>query len=102
MLHELRARVEHAGLGGELSYCRTPAGVEVDFIWSGPERSVAIEVKAATIWRAGDGASLKDLHRRKVVARVVGVYRGEHPLRDGPVHVWPVRDFLARLPTIIR
>jgi predicted AAA+ superfamily ATPase len=102
MLHELRAHVEHAGVGGELSYYRTPAGVEVDFIWSGPVSSVAIEVKAATTWRSADGVALKDLHRRKVVPRVVGVYRGDHPLRDGPVHVWPVRDFLARLARIIR
>jgi predicted AAA+ superfamily ATPase len=102
MFHELRAHLDHAGVGGELSYYRTPAGVEVDFIWSGPGTSVAIEVKAATTWRSADGASLKDLYRRKVAARVVGVYRGEHPLRDGPVYVWPVRDFLARLPSIIR
>ena len=47
ILHELRAHLAHRGLGGELAYYRTPSGVEVDFVWTGPEHAVGIEVKAA-------------------------------------------------------
>jgi predicted AAA+ superfamily ATPase len=101
ILHELRAHLAHAGAGGELSYYRTPAGVEVDFVWSGPERAVGIEVKAAKRWRPADGVGLRDLHARGAIRRAIGIYGGEHALRDGPIQVFPIKDFLDRLPELV-
>ncbi|MCX6551601.1 MAG: DUF4143 domain-containing protein [Acidobacteria bacterium] len=101
LLHELRAHLTYAGAGGELSYYRTPAGVEVDFIWSGPRTTVGIEVKAALRWRPADGAGLKDLHARGVVRRAIGVYGGDRPLKDGPILVLPITQFLRQLPDLI-
>jgi uncharacterized protein len=101
VLHELRAQLAHANLGGDLSYYRTPAGVEVDFVWTGPTHTVALEVKSATRWRPADGAPLRELVERGVVQRAIGVYRGEHALKDGPVLVLPVAEFFARLPELI-
>jgi predicted AAA+ superfamily ATPase len=101
VLHELRAHLAYADVGGDLAYYRTPSGVEVDFIWTGPEHAVGIEVKASAHWRRADGAALADLHARKVIRKAFAVYGGEHPLRDGPVHVLPIEDFLGRLPDIV-
>jgi predicted AAA+ superfamily ATPase len=101
VLHELRAHLAYADVGGDLAYYRTPSGVEVDFIWTGPEHAVGIEVKASAHWRRADGAALADLHAHKVIRKAFAVYGGEHPLRDGPVHVLPIEDFLGRLPDIV-
>jgi predicted AAA+ superfamily ATPase len=101
VLHELRAHIAQSASGGELTYYRTPAGVEVDFIWNGPETVVGIEVKAASRWRRGDGAALRDLHERGVIRKAVGVYTGEYAQRDGPVRVLPVAEFLDALPRLL-
>ncbi len=100
-LHELRAHLAHADLGGDLTYYRTAAGREVDFVWTGPSHAVGVEVKATTRWRPADGAPLKDLLERGAIGRAVGVYRGEHPLQDGPILVLPVQDFFSRLPEVL-
>jgi predicted AAA+ superfamily ATPase len=102
MLHELRAHLAFTNIGGDLSYYRTPSGVEVDFIWTGPKHSVGIEVKSSEVWRRGFGSALRELHDRKVIRRAVGVYEGEHAQKDGPVEILPVREFFQRLPGILR
>jgi len=101
VLHELRAHLAHAGVGGDLAYYRTPSGVEVDVIWTGPEYAVGIEVKASARWRSADGAALADLHARKVIRKAFALYGGEHPLRDGPVRVLPVQDFFDNLSDLV-
>jgi predicted AAA+ superfamily ATPase len=101
MLHEIRAHLAHAGLGGELAYYRTPAGVEVDFVWTGGRRAVGIEVKAVRRWRSEDGAALRDLHARGVIQVAAAVYGGEHAQKDGPVTVLPIVEFLQRLPDLL-
>ncbi|MBI5502620.1 MAG: ATP-binding protein [Deltaproteobacteria bacterium] len=102
LLHELRAHINVSGCGGELSYYRTGAGVEVDFVWSGPDHAVGIEVKAGGAWRHEAGRGLRELLQQKVVARAVGVFTGERAVRDGEVTAYPVREFLRRLPELIR
>ncbi len=101
MFHEIRAHLAHSGVGGELSYYRTPAGVEVDFVWTAPRRAVGIEVKATRRWRRQDGDALRDLHARRVIRRAVAVYDGEHAQQDGPVTVLPVLEFLRELPELL-
>lgn len=101
ILHELRAHLAHRDLGGDLAYYRTPAGSEVDFVWTGSGHAVGIEVKAATRWRPADGRGLRDLHQRGVIRHAFGVYRGTHAQKDGPILVLPVREFLDRLPIVI-
>jgi len=97
VLHELRAWVNRSGCGGQLAYWRTPSGSEVDFIWSRAGKAVGIEVKAASRWRRGDGAALKQLREDLHVRRAFGVYLGREALRDGPIDVLPLRQFLLRL-----
>jgi predicted AAA+ superfamily ATPase len=97
VLHELRAWVNRSGCGGQLAYWRTPSGSEVDFVWSRAGTVVGIEVKAANRWRRGDGAALKQLREDKHVRRAFGVYLGREALRDGPIDVLPLQQFLLRL-----
>ena len=85
-----------------MSYYRTPSGVEVDFIWTGPKHSVGIEVKASPTWRRSYVAPLLELQERKVIRRAVGVYEGEHAQRHGALEVLPLREFLERLPELVR
>ena len=101
ILHEVRAHLAHADLGGGLAYYRTPSRVEVDVIWTGSDHSVGIEVKAASRWRPDDGFGLRELHERGVIQRAIGVYRGEHAQKDGPITVLPVGEFLAQLPVLV-
>ncbi|MBI4517649.1 MAG: ATP-binding protein [Deltaproteobacteria bacterium] len=97
VLHELRAYLNRSGCGGQLAYWRTPAGSEVDFVWTRADSAVGIEVKAATRWRQGDGAALKHLAEEKHLKRAFGVYLGREPLRDGAALILPLREFLDRL-----
>ncbi len=97
ILHELRASMEYENLGGQLSYWGTPSGGEVDFVWTRGQRAVGIEVKAGTRWRREYGSTLKELVGAGILDSAHGVFMGEEPLRDGPVRVWPVKEFLRRL-----
>ena len=97
VFHELRAQIAYSGCGGEMAYYRTPSGSEVDFIWTRGGNAVGIEVKASARWRPEHGRALADLHRAKVVRACFGVYLGEHALRDGPIAVLPLHEFLREL-----
>lgn len=97
VLHELRAHIAAAGCGGELAFWRTPAGTEVDFIWTRGRRAVGIQVKASAEWRTSFGKPLRELRACKVIGRAIGVYAGSRRLRDGDVDVMPVADFAVEL-----
>ncbi|HEX5012357.1 MAG TPA: AAA family ATPase [Planctomycetota bacterium] len=97
VLHELRARMSIANLGGKLAYWRTPSGSEVDFIWSRGRTAVGVEVKAATSWRRENARALHDLIDGEVIERGFGIYLGRDTLRDGDVEVLPFREFTNRL-----
>ncbi len=86
-----------SGSGGQLSYWRTPAGSEVDFIWTRGQRAVGMEVKSGPRWRQQDGAPLKHVVANGTIQRGLGIYLGEKRLRDGPLDVLPVPDFLDQL-----
>ncbi len=97
VLHELRAAIAYQNLGGELRYWRTPSGSEVDFIWTRARRAVGIEVKAAATWRHEFGGPLKQLISDGVVNTGFGVYAGSAELKDGPLRVLPLKQFLKAL-----
>ena len=97
VFHELRAQIAYSGCGGELSYYRTPAGTEVDFVWTRGRSAVGVEVKASERWRPEFSRALADLHRAGVLSACFGVYLGDRALRDGPVRVLPVHEFLRQL-----
>jgi predicted AAA+ superfamily ATPase len=97
VLHELRAAVAFQNLGGELRYWRTPAGSEVDFVWTRGKRAVGIEVKSSLTWRREFGGPLKSLVASRIVQAGFGVYMGAAELKDGPLRVLPLKKFLKEL-----
>lgn len=97
ILHELRATIAYAGIGGELKYWRTPSGSEIDFIWTRGKRAVGIEVKAATQWRREFGGPLKALIDDGIVQSGFGVYMGTAELKDGHLRVLPLKRFLKEV-----
>lgn len=97
VLHELRAWISIANLGGKLGYWRTPSGSEVDFVWSRGKTTVGIEVKAATAWRRESGKPLQELLRSKAITKGFGVYLGRDVLREDRLDILPFHEFAARL-----
>lgn len=102
VLHELRAHMQLAQTGGELAWYRTGAGVEIDFLWSGPRSRVGIEVKASSRWRSESGRALRELLEQKVIQRAVAVYLGERRQIDDGVLVLPAREWASGLGEILR
>lgn len=96
VLQELRAAMSIHNAGGELSYWRTPAGVEVDFIWRRGRRAVGVEVKASSRWRHEDTAVLRQLIDEKVLSAGCLVYGGNDILRDRGIDVLPFTVFAQR------
>jgi predicted AAA+ superfamily ATPase len=97
VLHELRSAMSYLDVGGEISYWRTPAGVEIDFIWSRGDSTVAIEVKGAVRWQREFSSALQRALQAGMVSRAYGVYLGEQALQIGQVQVFPFQDFLKHL-----
>lgn len=97
LLHELRAWMSIANLGGELSYWRTHDGSEVDFVWTRGSSAVGIEMKSTTRWRAEHAQPLLEMLEEGVVQRAFGVYLGPDVLRHAGVDVLPMREFLRKL-----
>lgn len=106
IFHELRVRNELTGKHRSISFYRTPAGVEIDFVIElkkmtprSPARVVCIEVKLAEKWdRTWERAirSLKE-DKRIVVSKMLGVYTGTRTYDFDDFHVWPVDVFLRNL-----
>ena len=97
VLHELRAAVAYLNIGGEISYWRTPAGVEIDFIWSCGDTTVGIEVKAANQWHRQSSTALHGALEQKMISQGLGVYLGKHVLRQKQLRIYPLQEFLKRL-----
>lgn len=104
--HELRVYNEISGKHRPVSYYRTPAGVEVDFIVETSRRRrstsphvVAIEIKRAERWdRSWDKAlrGLADMAGVEV-ERMIGVYCGSRKYEFEKVTVLPVAEFVKAL-----
>jgi predicted AAA+ superfamily ATPase len=97
VLHELRAHLNRSGCGGRLGYWRTPSGSEIDFVWTRGAKAVGIEVKSSARWRRSDGAVLSALVAERRLRKAFGVHVGRERLREGRVHVLPLRVFLEEL-----
>ena len=97
ILHELRAAMAIQDTGGQLHYWRTPSGSEVDFVWTRGAHTIGFEVKSATTWRNEYGAPLKSLIAEGALGAGFGIYAGDNELKDGPLRVLPLKQFLKAL-----
>ncbi|MFO7710081.1 MAG: AAA family ATPase [Desulfobacterales bacterium] len=104
--HELRVYNEISRKQRRLSYYRTPAGVEVDFIVetegrrpSRLPRVAAIEVKRAERWDRSWEKPLRSLSEScgVKVERMIGIYCGSHTYHFGALQVLPVGEFVKAL-----
>ena len=106
VFHELRVYNEVSGKHRPITYYRTPAGVEVDFIIETSRRSsttpphiVAIEVKRADKWSRSWGKSLRSLAALPGIKtdRLIVVYNGKRSYRFDAIDVMPVELFFKVL-----
>ena len=97
MINEIRAYLSYASRKGKLSYWGTPAGSEVDLIYSFNGKNIGMEFKSAPRWRAEFSAPLAELLQEKVLTRACAVYGGKEMLVSHGVTVYPPDRFLDAL-----
>jgi len=94
---QLRAWIAYSGGDFDLSFWRTRAGSEVDFVVYGPEGFWALEVKNTRRVRPEDLRSLRSFLSEYPEATAVLLYRGEERLKIGEILCVPVEGFLRGL-----
>lgn len=106
LFHELRVHNESAGKHRPISYYRTAAGTEIDFVVETnkgrpgvPAHVVCIEVKLAPRWDCAWERPMRSLQQSGVVVvdRMIGVYRGPRVYHRDGIDIFPVENFLAEL-----
>lgn len=93
----LRAWVDYSGADALLSFWRTRAGSEVDFVLYGHDLFWALEVKHAARIRPADLRSLKAFARDYPEARVRLAYLGEDRLQIDGILCLPVTELLREI-----
>jgi len=106
VFHELRVYNETKARFRPLSYYRTAAGAEIDFVietrkgqTQTPPHVVLVEIKSADRWDRTWERAMRGLAAdpRVRVERMFGVYAGDRRYRFDGVEVLPVPDFLQLL-----
>jgi len=93
----LRAWIDYSGSDLHLSFWRTKAGAEVDFVLYGGGGFHAIEVKNGSAVRPRDLRGLKAFREDYPEADLRLLYRGEEALEIDGIRCLPCSDFLLRL-----
>lgn len=106
VFHELRVWNAVARRHRPITYYRTAAGVEIDFVVETRRRQpgtrpcvVCIEVKHADRWQRRWERPMRAIaaDKRIEVQRIIGVYRGARRYRFDGLDVLPVEEFLCQL-----
>ena len=104
--HELRVYNETSRKHRPISYYRTPAGVEIDFVVetaarrpNKPPQIIAIEVKRSDRWKREWAKHMLNLSGtgNVEVQRMIGVYCGKRTYRFGNIWVYPFGEFIRLL-----
>jgi predicted AAA+ superfamily ATPase len=104
--HELRVYNEISRKHRPISYYRTPAGVEVDFIIEtagrrpgNPPRLAAVEVKRAERWDRAWDKPMRALAETSgiKVERLIGVYCGPRTYQFDNIKILPMAEFVKVL-----
>lgn len=93
----LRAWIDYSRSSCKLSYWRTRAGSEVDFIVYGKDGFWAIEVKNSSKIRRNDLRSLKSFHKDYPECQPLYIYRGDEQLLIDEILCVPCEVFLSSL-----
>lgn len=98
VFNELNAHISYENTGGELSYWRTAEGLEIDFIWTRGQKTIAIEVKSSSQWKKEYNRGLKSLSSSPIKPTACyAIYCGENILKQDWGFVLPWQDFLNQL-----
>lgn len=100
-LQSIRALNDYFELEYEISFWRTTAGDEVDFILYGERGIHAFEIKRAKKITNKDLSSLKKFHQDYPEATLHLLYGGDHYEYHGPITVHPFVDALKKLSEIL-
>jgi uncharacterized protein len=93
----LRAWIDYSGSDLALSFWRTKAGNEVDFVLYGRDGFWAVEVKHAATVRGADLRGLQAFRDDYPEAELRLLYRGREALEVDGIRCLPCDDFLLRL-----
>ena len=93
----LRAWIDYSRTGATLSFRRTRAGSDVDFVLYGPDLFRALEVKHAQRIRPADLRSLKRFAQDYPEARTRLVYLGDECLQVDDILCLPVAELLRAI-----
>lgn len=97
----LRAINDHLGLGYNLYYYRTSAGVEVDFVLYGRKGLLAFEIKSKKNITSKDVKSLRVFLHDYPMAKGYVVYGGNERRYIGNIKLIPHTDALMSLPELL-
>jgi len=93
----LRAWIDYTGSDFALSFWRTKAGNEVDFVVYGRDGFWAVEVKHTAVIRPSDLRGLRAFREDYPEATLRLLYRGRETLELDGIRCLPCEDFLLRL-----
>jgi uncharacterized protein len=93
----LRAWIDYSGADASLSFWRTRAGSEVDFVVYGADVFQALEVKHAAEVRPADLRALRTFGDDYPEAELRLIYRGTETLEIDGIRCEPAETFLRRL-----
>ena len=93
----LRAWIAYSNRDDSLSFWRTRAGTEVDFVLYGESGLFAIEVKSGAVLQPRDFRGLRAFTQDYPVATPVLLYRGPRRIREHGVLCLPCAPFLRAL-----
>lgn len=81
----------------QLHFWRTQSQVEVDFIVTGPDCFLAIEVKNGEVLHPSDFRGLEAFCKDYPEATPIILYRGKHKLKERGILCYPVDQFLLQI-----
>ncbi len=81
----------------QLHFWKTVSKVEVDFIVSGPDCFLAIEVKNGTVIHPGDLRGLQTFQEDYPNATPIILYRGKHKYKEKGILCYPVEEYLKKI-----
>ena len=101
VVQDLRAINDGLQLGYTLSFWRTRAGQEVDFVLYGERGLVAIEVKRSSQYNDRDLTGLRAFGEDYPMAERYLFYGGERPYKIDGIRIVPLAEALPTLPTLL-
>ncbi|MCX7126036.1 MAG: AAA family ATPase [Gammaproteobacteria bacterium] len=100
-LQSIRAITDYYDFDYQISYWRTSAGVEVDFILYGPRGFFAFEIKKSSSVNKHDAKGLLSFAQDYPEAKLFLVYGGTEKYYFDSVTAIPMQELLFHLPTIL-